>query len=188
MKINKSIKKILIVTLIPLTLTGCVANPVKIAKKLNQQKPVAEQSINENASIESESDVNNESSINVKPNVSGQPSVNIGVPVKVEDIEILNFTIKEPDSIGTVYMECKFKNNSDKPLSYISFEYKIGNETTYLSTYETLLPGETSAIVEAFGPESRNPEDVKLLSASYTIEDDSSIDVTYDAKLNKYSY
>lgn len=183
MKFKKNINKMLLVALMPLTLTGCMANPSNVAKKLSQEKQETEQS-QEKQETEQSSEIKNESSVNVKPSVDGQ--VKTDIPVKVEDIEVLDFTIKEPNSIGTVYMEGKFKNNSDKPLSYICFEYKIGDEITYLATYETLLPGETSVTVDSFGPESRNPEDVKLVSVSYTIEDDSPIDVMYDAKLNKY--
>lgn len=69
--------------------------------------------------------------------------------VKVEDFEI-KYVDKAPDSLKNIYTDAKVKNNSKYPV----LVYKIvmfaeyDQRNTYLSLYETMLPGETSHKIE----------------------------------------
>lgn len=115
--------------------------------------------------------------------------LSMSIPVTIEQIEMVGFQCLPPNSIGTIYMQTQFKNNSDKTLTGITYEYKFDNKTHYLSTYDTLLPGDTSTIADTFGPSSQNLNDAELLKANFTIEDgDTRIYVEYDAKTKKYSW
>lgn len=111
-------------------------------------------------------------------------------PVLIENIELLDFNIKPPNSISTIYMEGKFKNNSDKNITHIQYTYKFDGEKHYLTTYDTLLPGDTSSIVETFAPISGNPEDMELLQIKITSLDENNKEVYiyYDTKLKTYSF
>lgn len=116
-------------------------------------------------------------------------SIADSIPVTLEDIEMVGFKCLPPNSIGTIYMETKFKNNSDKILEAIQYVYVFDDKKHYLSCYDTLLPGETSTKVDTFGPESKNLDDIQLLEVSFTVkEDGKSIYVDYDAKLKEYSW
>ena len=110
------------------------------------------------------------------------------VNVTIDEIELLDLKVKEPDSIGTVYMEGKFKNNSKYTITYIDYEYKVDDEKTYLSCSDTLLPGETSSLAETFGPKSGDIKDAQLLKTSVTFldEDKNEYYTDYDVKLDSY--
>ena len=110
------------------------------------------------------------------------------VNVTIDEIELLDFKVKEPDSIGTVYMEAKFKNNSKYTITYIDYEYKVDDEKTYLSSSDTLLPGEVSSLTETFGPKSGEIKDAQLLKTSITFldEDKNEYYTDYDVKLDSY--
>ena len=110
------------------------------------------------------------------------------VNVTIDEIELLDLKVKEPDSIGTVYMEGKFKNNSKYTITFINYEYKVDDEKTYLSCVDTLLPGETSSLTETFGPKSGEIKDAQLLKTSITFldEDKNEYYTDYDVKLDSY--
>ncbi len=110
------------------------------------------------------------------------------IKVKVNEIKLVDFKIKKPDSIGTIYMETKFKNNSKENIKGITYIYEIDGERMYLSNYDTLKPGDTSTISDTFGPKSGKKEDMKLLAVSITVinKDGSQTFIDYDAVLDFY--
>lgn len=98
-------------------------------------------------------------------------------------------TILEPDSIGTRYMEATFTNNSEYPVTgyTLTILLKDKEEKTYLSTYDTVLPGETSPKFETFAPESGKEEDLEILKVEIVGADgDEDFWIDYDVKLDKY--
>ncbi len=111
-------------------------------------------------------------------------------PLLIEEIELVGFEILPPDSIGTIYMETQFKNNSDKIITGINYTYRVGDENSYLMSYDTLLPGETSVITQGFGPITGLPEDVQLLYVEITVENEDGTQtyLDYDTKLGKYEW
>lgn len=113
------------------------------------------------------------------------------VPVRIEELPV-HINIKKPDSIGTVYMEATYKNNSNKNIVgyQITVLLKDTNEKTYLSNFDTILPGETSPKFETFGPKTRNKEDMLLLKYDITIlnDDGEKTYLTYDTKLKNYEW
>ena len=79
-----------------------------------------------------------------------------------------NLVLEEPDSIGNVYGDMTFVNNSNYPIT--SFEVTVLDNTTnekhYYSCYETVLPGETSPIFDTFAS-----NDMTTLTIEYSIYD-----------------
>ena len=111
------------------------------------------------------------------------------VLVKVTDID-LKTKILPPDSIGTVWMEAIYTNNSKYTISSVSYKYlcKDTNETHYLSTYDTVLPGETSPKFDTFGPESGKESDIEFLTCRIVVlgENNEKVFIDYDYKLGTY--
>lgn len=110
-------------------------------------------------------------------------------PVAVKEIEFVNPTVLDPDSIGNVYFKTQFKNNSKLPITSVSIEFELDNgETTYLTSFDTLLPGDTSSNAECFGPSTGNLEDMKAKTISIVAlnEDKKDVYIDYNIKLNKY--
>lgn len=109
--------------------------------------------------------------------------------VTINDIQLVDFKVRKPDSIGNIYMETKFKNNSNQIIKGIEYTYEVNGEKTYLSTYDTLRPGDTSTLEECFGPKSGKKDDAKLLKAEFTVvnKDGSNTYIEYDAKLGTYT-
>lgn len=111
--------------------------------------------------------------------------------VIVEELP-LEITILKPDSIGTRYMEATYKNNSNYAIKGFSATVllKDKNEKTYLSNYDTILPGETSAIFDTFAPDTGFMTDIEILEYDITVvkEDGTKIYITYDAKLKIYNW
>lgn len=109
--------------------------------------------------------------------------------VTIKDIQLVDFKVRKPDSIGNIYMETKFKNNSNQIIKGIEYTYEVNGEKTYLSTYDTLRPGDTSTLEECFGPKSGKKDDAKLLKAEFTVvnKDGSNTYIEYDAKLGTYT-
>ena len=67
-------------------------------------------------------------------------------PVLREDIEFVDKKILEQEIHQELDTETKFKNNSNKTIKGITVEYDINNgESVYLSTYDTIKPGETES-------------------------------------------
>ncbi|NLJ98257.1 MAG: hypothetical protein GX320_03190, partial [Tissierellia bacterium] len=64
------------------------------------------------------------------------------------------------------------------------------NDTTYLSTYDTVMPGETSPKFESFGPETQDPDDYEILTLEITArtEDGNDLYIEYDFKLNEATW
>jgi len=87
-------------------------------------------------------------------------------------------------------MEATFTNNSDFTVTGYSLTIllKEENEKTYLGTYDTIMPGETSSKFESFAPESGKEEDMELLRYELNIQDEDGTEylVEYDVKLEKY--
>ena len=64
--------------------------------------------------------------------------------VKLEDFD-LDIKVLPADSTGTVYMKVTYTNNNDETLTGYKVTIKLPNvEKTYLSCYDTVLPGEIS--------------------------------------------
>ena len=129
----------------------------------NTTQPVSQPTINEEVS--EESPTQQESGINMTDFV-------------------VNAQLQAPDSIGNVYYEGTVTNNSPYAIKNITFIYnytnKEGNkDTTYLSFYDTVLSGETSAVNECFGS-----DDMELVGVQVTIVDNGEDHYyEYDAKL-----
>ena len=119
-----------------------------------------------------------------------EESLSKAIPVTIDEIELVDLRFEE-DSIGTIYMKAKFKNNSKKTLKSISYAYEVDGEKQYLMCYDTLLPGDTSTVEDMFGPASKNKKDIKLLSADFTLKGENTDDdiyVEYDAKTKEYKW
>ncbi len=125
----------------------------------------------------------NTASINDKNTKSGKITVD-QVPC---DINIL-----EPNSIGTVYMEATYKNNTNLPiLSYqATVLLKDKNEKTYLSNFDTVMPGETSPKFDTFGPVTQDKKDIEILETAIRLDlgNGKYLLVEYNHKLDRYTY
>ena len=114
-----------------------------------------------------------------------------GGPITVDQIPY-NIEILEPNSIGTVWMQATYKNKTDYPLTGFTMKVllKDKNETTYLTNYDTVLPGETSPLFDTFGPNSMKMSDIEILTIEFraVTQDNTTLRVEYDKKLNKYDY
>src|SRR5699024_9430963 len=97
-----------------------------------------------------------------------------------------------PDSIGNVYMEATYTNNSDYTITGYDMTVllKDKNETTYLMNYDTVLPGETSPKFESFGPDTQDENDYEILELSVTsrTEEGNTLYIDYDFKLEEASW
>lgn len=168
-------KKLLVVllTLIALFVTACSSNTANI-----------------NA-IDSEDITTNDNNIESEQEEQEEPEEEKEeVPINLEDIKP-EITILEPDSIGTVYMEATYTNNSDYPIVGYSLEVllKDKNEKAYLVNYDTVLPGETSPKFEGFGPETRKPEDYEILKLEVTAKtEEGKLYIEYDMKLGEATW
>ena len=100
--------------------------------------------------------------------------------------------ILEPNSIGTVYMEATYINNSKYPITGYSAKIllKDKNETVYLSTHDTVMPGETSPNFDCFGPDTQSESDYEILTLEVTArkEDGNNLYIDYDLKLKEASW
>ena len=111
---------------------------------------------------------------------TAQPSYN-------PSFELVNPTLEEPDLIGVTYYTAYLKNTGDCPITSFELVFAYtdmeGNRSkTYMNTYDTILPGETSTIMQCFGS-----QDMELLRSSITVLDNegNSHLFEYDAKLDK---
>lgn len=130
-------------------------------------------------------DNNSQSNVNVQAEEKEQP------PVTLEELP-MNVTILEPDSIGNRYMEATFTNNSKYAIKgfNVTVLLKDKNEKTYLGTYDTVIPGETSPKFESFAPATGNAEDVEYLQYEITVVDENGEEIylSYDVKLKTYEW
>ncbi|HHV37883.1 MAG TPA: hypothetical protein GXX70_00110 [Tepidimicrobium sp.] len=113
------------------------------------------------------------------------------IPIHPDDI-MPEINILEPDSIGTVYMEATYTNNSEYPITGYSVKIllKDENEATYLDIYDTIMPGETSPKFDTFGPETQDPDDYEILTLEVTArtEDGNDLYIDYDFKLDEATW
>lgn len=122
------------------------------------------------------------------PNVLDPKASQLKTPVSVAELEY-SITFRE-DSIGTVYADVTYTNNSKYTLG--SFQLKAlkkdTNEKSYYGSYDTILPGETSPKFTGFGPKTKNESDLEILEIQYTLVDSSGKKtyVSYDTKLKIY--
>lgn len=166
--------KAIIITAIGVTLlVGCGSNSVtnKGEAKTNETKTEQKQDVKEVKQESKEGNPENTAMANV------------------EDFP-LEITIKEPDSIGSRYMDVTFTNNSKYPISYLSarVKFKDDNEPHHITFGDTVMPGEKSPNSEGFAPKSGNKDDIEFLKCEYSIELDGKTQyVEYDYKLQKYT-
>ncbi|WP_346869712.1 hypothetical protein [Clostridium sp. UBA5119] len=112
-------------------------------------------------------------------------------PVTIEELP-MNLKILEPDSIGERYMEATFTNNSKYAIKgfNVTILLKGKNEKTFISSYDTVMPGETSPKFESLAPETGKAEDIEYLTYDITVVDDKGTEIylSYDVKLKKYEW
>lgn len=99
-----------------------------------------------------------------------------------------NLTILPPDSIGETYLNGNYVNSTPYPMVAYDLSYmdKGTTEMCYLYTYETVLPDETSPLLENFAPESGDMADIQFQSLSVQFKiDDSRYGVDYDCRLGE---
>ena len=120
-----------------------------------------------------------------------ETSVENELPIHPDDI-MSDIKILEPDSVGSVYMEATYKNNSKYPITMYSLKVRLKdmNENTFLTCVDTVLPGETSSKFESFGPKTLDPNDYELLELSITAQNDDGepLYIDYDLKLQTASW
>lgn len=113
------------------------------------------------------------------------------IPIPFEDIKP-DIIILEPDSIGNVYLKAAYTNNSSYPVTGYNLEIllKDKNETTYLMTYDTVLPGETSPYFEGFGPQTQDPNDYEIIGADVyaKLDGGKTLSIEYDFKLDEATW
>ena len=113
----------------------------------------------------------------------------------ISAVGIQNFAINSyfEESYNTMYYKATITNNSDYALKNISFKYSYVDDegvkqVTYLSCYDTILAHETSSEVSCFASQQQNLELISVDYQIYNQEKDKNLYVTYDAKLDKYSF
>lgn len=108
------------------------------------------------------------------------------IPIFLDDLPI-SITIREADSIGTIYMDATYNNKSEYPIVAYSMTVllKDKNEKVRLSNFDTVLPGETSPNFDTFGPDTKNINDIEKLKLSITAmtENNKKLYIDYDFKL-----
>lgn len=110
------------------------------------------------------------------------------------DVSMLipNMVVLPPDSIGQVYVEAELVNNTELPLTGYTLAYllKDTNEISYLTIYETTLPGETTSKFTGFGPETGDLDDMELRSIDVQLyqENGKTVSITYDILLESGEY
>ena len=113
------------------------------------------------------------------------------LPIKFEEIKP-EIKILEPDSTGNVYMEATYTNNSDYPIvGYdMTVLLKDSNEKTYLTNYDTVMPGEISPKFESFGPKTQDPNDYEILKLEVTAktETGNKLYIEHDFNLNEATW
>jgi hypothetical protein len=64
---------------------------------------------------------------------------------------------------------------------------KDKNDTTYLTSHDTVMPGETSPIFDSFGPETMDPNDYEVLTLAVRaiLDNGDELDIEYDFKLGQ---
>jgi flagellar basal body-associated protein FliL len=159
---KKKIISIILISILSVTLIGCAVS-----------KPVSTNT-NENAKQEE-----------IKKDEKKEP------PLKIEQLP-LDIKMREPDSIGNIYMDATYTNNTDKNIvGYtVTVLLKDSNKTTYLSDHDTILPSETSPKFNSAGPKSKSMDDVQILKYEINIanNDGTKTNIEYDNKLKQYKW
>lgn len=152
-----------------LALTGC-AYPQDQAPKPMEPNPVPQ----DNSGIKAEQPAD--------PELEESEEI----PIYLEDLPII-LSIREPNSIGTVYLDATYINKSEYPITryFMTILLKDKNEKTYLSSHDTVLPGETSPNFDSFGPQTMDINDVEKLTLEITAktENNKELYIEYDYKL-----
>lgn len=99
-----------------------------------------------------------------------------------------NMEVLPADSIGCVYGNLTYTNNSQYVVTMYQLTVQYTNrdgvqDKTYYSSYDTILPGETSPVIKAFGS-----SDWKPLELEYKIYDKGTgeyMRLVYDYKLDE---
>lgn len=168
---NKRTGKILISAIVVIIVVGIVYNGTTNAAKEKEKRVTSQQQVEKEKPKEEE--------------VKKEP------PLNIEQLP-LDIQFKEPDSIGNIYMEATYTNNSNKNIvGYnATILLKDTNKTTYLMTYNTVLPGETSPSFNAIGPKTKKKEDIQILKYEITISnnDGTKTNLEYDNKLKQYKW
>ncbi len=132
--------------------------------------------------------------INLNKALKARDDENPIVPEKAITINQIPFEINilEPDRSGTVYMKSTYANNTQYPITNLFMEVllKDVNETVFLISNDTILPGQSSPIFEGFGPSTMKKEDYEILSINVVAENPNgkTIYMEYDTRLKKYDY
>lgn len=170
-------KRLFIVLLIIsmlLVMTACVGSSGEINSSMDSEDVTSE-----NVTVEKEAEEEQ----------SEEPAEE--VPIHPDEIKP-EITILEPDSIGNVYMEATYTNNSKYPITayQLTVLLKDKNEKTYLSNYDTVMPGETSPKFESFGPQTQDPNDYEILTLEVTArtEEGNDLYIEYDFKLEEANW
>jgi len=110
------------------------------------------------------------------------------IPIHPDEIP-WDIVVRQPDSIGNVYMDATFTNSTDYPITryHMKVHLKDKNDTTYLTSHNTVMPGETSPIFDSFGPDTMNEEDYEVLTleVSALMDNGDELDIEYDFKLGQ---
>ena len=112
------------------------------------------------------------------------------LPIQPEEIPYtINFL--EPNSIGNIYMEATYKNNSDYPITRYTLKIllKDVNKTTFLSSYDSVLLGETSPIFSTILSMMQISNDYEVLALEVTARPskEKTLYIEYDFKLDEVS-
>lgn len=163
--------------IILVSLVGCNSNENEIRDE------------NNNTAVESKAEDKIDKETNIADKQSETKKNNPIVTIEELPVQV---TILEPNSIGTRYMEATYTNNSKYTIQglNITILLKDKNEKTYLSTYDTVLPGETSPKFETFAPETGKVQDYEYLVYEITVakEDGTIVHLSYDVKTDKYTW
>ena len=161
----------LLMLIISITLVGCSSGNIE-----DRPEMVADEVVNEEA----------EEAEEVAAEDSGDE-----LPIYPDEI-LMDIIILEPNSIGTVYMEATYTNNSKYPITSYTAKVllKDTNDTTYLTSFDTVMPGETSPKFETFGPDSQDPNDVEVLTLEVIArtEEGNNLYIDYDFKLGEATW
>lgn len=166
-------KKLLLILGLSLILTACGSNEAPA------EEPKKEETKTEKVEEKAE----------VKKEVKEEPKEEKKeAPVLIEEVPF-NITLLEPDSLGNVYAEVTFTNNSNHIVtSYeITVLKKDNNEKSYYNTFDTIRPNETSSKFGSFAPSTGLIDDLEYLTLTYVVKrGDDSKQVVYDYKTKKY--
>ena len=175
------LKKSLVSLLVGISMVGLVGCSQEVKKGFEDGiKQAQEEQIEVDNSIKEEEQLEVDNSIK-EYGIDNEPRV-------MPDQLPYNLVLEEPDSIGNVYGDMTFVNNSNYPIT--SFEVTVLDNTTnekhYYSCYETVLPGETSPIFNTFAS-----NDMTTLTIEYSIYDKETMLTCYyeyDLKLENLSW